>query len=597
MQHFTVAFLPEGRRETVHPGTTLLEAAARADIILNSICGGKGTCGKCKVLLKPDNEEVLACQYHVNSDLTVEVPPESRFYQQKILEHGISRRVALNPAVTKLAFVPDSLRPATVLADLAARLHTQNIDLTETARAQLASLTPPPEKTITAVCFRPADSDTACRVLAFEPGDTTAALYGVAIDIGTTTVVTKLLDLRTGRILAAAADTNPQIERGDDVVTRIAYTTGAPDGLARLHNLIINTLNRLIRAACTTAAIKPDCIYEVTVAANTTMNHIFRRLPVEQLGRAPYKAYSLEPADIPAAELNLKINPAGTVHTIENIAGFVGSDTTAVALTVALEQITDETLVVDIGTNGEIILAARGKYYAASCAAGPALEGARIRCGSRAAAGAVENVTLENDDIHLDVIGSDCPRTICGSGLIDAVALLLNLGIIDSTGRFSDPESLKGNIPDPVFARLTQLDGRPAFTLAQSPDAERPPVVLTQKDIREVQLAKGAIRAGIRILQDKLNLTDSDTKRIFVAGAFGNYIDPAAAVRIGLIPDVPTDRIRFIGNAAESGAIMTLLSRDCRKLSAKIARLIEYVEIAHQPQFASTFAETMLFPE
>ncbi|MDO8302679.1 MAG: ASKHA domain-containing protein, partial [Sedimentisphaerales bacterium] len=314
------------------------------------------------------------------------------------------------------------------------------------------------------------------------------------------------------------------------------------------------------------------------------------------LGQAPYHAYSVEAFDRTAAEMRIKINPAGNIHTIENIAGFVGSDTVAVAVAVAMDEVKKMTLVVDIGTNGEIILGTKDKMYAASCAAGPALEGARITQGSRAIDGAIERVVLNTHDIDLDVIGGKAPRTICGSGLIDAIALLVETGIIDSTGRFVDPADLDGKLPPKICARVIQQDNdQYAFVLAHNADGLEQPVILTQKDVRETQLAKAAIRAGIKLLQNKFGIADTDIEQILLAGAFGNYIRRKSAWQIGLLPNVPLERIHFVGNAASSGAQMTLTNKNCRTLAGRLARQIEYVEIAHDPGFTMAFADSIMF--
>jgi uncharacterized 2Fe-2S/4Fe-4S cluster protein (DUF4445 family) len=321
------------------------------------------------------------------------------------------------------------------------------------------------------------------------------------------------------------------------------------------------------------------------------MNHIFLKLPIQQLGQAPYEAYSLDAHDCPADELGLRISPAGNIHTVENIAGFVGADTTAVALATDIDSAEEITLAVDIGTNGELVLAANGKLYAASCAAGPAFEGARIKCGSRAIEGAIQGVIVNNGDIDLDVIGDCPPRSICGSGLIDAVAVMLDLGIIDKSGRFADPARLAEELPPAIASRISKKGGEASFELA----AVQEQVVLTQADIRHVQLAKGAIRAGIRLLLQKVGLEDTEIEQILLAGAFGNYIRRESALRMGLLPDVPAERIQFVGNAACSGAEMILVCSTCRDAARELARKIEYIEIAHQPDFTSVFAESMAF--
>jgi uncharacterized 2Fe-2S/4Fe-4S cluster protein (DUF4445 family) len=519
MKHFNITFKPDGKNINIHADATLLEAASQAGIILNTVCGGQGTCKKCIVNLEPDGRKVMACQYHIQSDLVVSIPAGSRFYEHKILERGIDTSQNFQPTIYKK----------------------------------------------------------------YQGKNATDIILGLAVDIGTTTVVAKLLNMVSGQCLATQTALNPQNRHGDDVVGRIAYAN-TDAKLAELQRLIINCINDLIAKLCKHASISAGQIYEMCVVGNTTMNHLFLKLPVEQLGQAPYKAFSLDAYDVPAAKLNLQINQAGNIHTVENIAGFVGSDTTAVALATDIDSALEMTLAVDIGTNGEIVLGTKEKLYAASCAAGPAFEGARITCGSRAVEGAIEAVVLNNDDIDFDVIGNNMPRSICGSGLIDAAAVMLDLGIIDKSGRFT-----KDNKLSPAIAsRIGEKSGQPAFFLTDD-------VFLTQRDIREVQLAKAAIRAGAKILQQRLGIADGDIRHILLAGAFGNYIRPKSAMQIGLLPDVPLERIRFVGNAACSGAQMILLSQNCRDKARELASKIEYVEIAHEPDFQTTFTDCITF--
>ena len=535
MKHFTVTFRPEGRRISIHAGATILEAAGQAGIILNTVCGGVGTCGKCQVALQPGGRKVLACQHRIEGNLTIEVPSESRFFEQQILHHGIDRQIEVAPSI-----------------------HDQYPDL-----------------------------------------KTAEHLFGVAVDIGTTTVVAMLIDLADGRCRATAAVENPQIRYGDDVVSRIAHTS-VVGGLDELHDTIVSCVNDLIERLCRETAVAASHIYELTVAGNTTMNHIFLKFPVEQLGQAPYKAYSTEAQDRNAGEMQIAINPRGNVHVIESIAGFVGSDITAVAVAVGMDEAEGMTLVVDIGTNGEIVLGTKDRMYAASCAAGPALEGARISQGGRAVEGAIEAVFVSGDDggdIDVDVIGGPPARTICGSGLIDAVAVLLELGLLDETGRFAEKQSLADKLAAPILDRLIEQDGQPAFVLAHNGDNGNLRVVLTQKDIRETQLAKAAIRAGIQLLQKKAGITDEDIEQVLLAGAFGNYIRRESALAIGLLPNVGVEKVHFVGNAAGSGARMILVSSQCRNIAKAIATGIEYVEIAHEAQFQMVFAEALMFAE
>ncbi|HUW17972.1 MAG TPA: ASKHA domain-containing protein [Sedimentisphaerales bacterium] len=530
MKHFNVTFEPDNRQISIHAGATLIEAAGRAGIVLNTVCGGKGICRKCLVNVQPDSKEVLACQYHIQSDLTVTILPASRFFEQQILAEGIAGKTKVQPDIYQKYRKPDSTTP----------------------------------------------------------------IFGAAVDIGTTTVVARLFDMTDGRCAATEAGLNPQARFGDDVISRIGYAQ-TDEKLAELRKVIIDYINELIGRLCRQASIDSNDIYEISVVGNTTMNHIFLKLPITQLGQAPYKAFSLDAHDCSADQLGLYINPAGNIHTVENIAGFVGADTTAVALATGIDSAEQITLAVDIGTNGEIVLAARDKLYAASCAAGPAFEGARISCGSRAVEGAIQAVVINDSDIDLDVIGTAPARSICGSGLIDAVAVMLDLGIIDPTGRFVGPQELEGRLPPVVFSRIIEHAGQPAFVLAAARQAAANEVILTQRDIRQVQLAKAAIRAGITLLEKKLALEDADIEKILLAGAFGNYICAESALRMGLLPDVPAERIHFVGNAACSGAEMVLLSSRCRAHAKELARKIQYVEIAHEKHFSDVFADSMAF--
>ena len=528
MKHFTISFKPDGKQISIHSGATVMEAAGQAGIILNTICGGKGTCKKCLIKLEPDGQEVLACQYRITSDLTVIIPEEARFFEHKILAHGIETEI-----------------------EESAGIYEKYLGTTSADK-----------------------------------------IFGIAVDIGTTSVVAKLINMIDGQCLATEAALNPQSKYGDDVISRIAYAHNK-ENLSELHRVITDCIKDLVAKLCIKTGIAANLIYEMCVVGNTTMNHIFLELPVSQLGQAPYKAFSLESHDLSAGKLHIAMNPAGNIHTVENIAGFVGSDTTAVALAVDIDSAGEMTLVVDIGTNGELVLGTKDQLYAASCAAGPALEGARITCGSRAAKGAIEAVVVNEGDIDLDVIGNCPARSICGSGLIDAVAVMLELGVIDLTGRFVEPAKLEGKVTPAILSRISEQDGEPAFVLSENNNGYR--VFLRQKDIRETQLAKAAIRAGIKLLQKRIGLVDDDIEHILLAGAFGNYIRKESALRIGLLPNVPPERIVFVGNAASSGARMALVSQHYRDKSRELAKKIEYIEIAHEPEFQDVFADSILF--
>ncbi len=523
MKHFKITIEPEGEQIFIHEGATLLEAAGQANIILNTFCGGLGTCKKCYVYISPENRKVLACQYRIQSDLTITIPSESRYVTQKILEQGINVQKEISPTIY--------------------------------------------EKYINVASIE--------------------NIFGVAIDVGTTTVVAKLINLADGTCNETTAALNPQTRFGDDVISRISYAN-SEEKLKKLQKLIIDCINDLIKILCEKASINPEHIFEMCIVGNTTMNHIFLGFPVTQLGIAPYQAYSLEAVDLPVGKSELKINPQGNIHTVENIAGYVGSDTVAAAMVTGIASTDKITLIVDIGTNGEIVLGNKEKIYAASCAAGPAMEGARIDCGSRAVDGSIEAVVVNDRDIDFDAIGSSPAKSICGSGLIDAVAVLLNLGILDQTGKFTDLGSLREKLPKAIYSRLRQNDGEQAFYFNEK-------VYLSQKDIRQLQLAKAAILAGIKILLKKFDIKDKDIEQVFLAGAFGNYIRKESALRIGLLPMVDMEHIHFIGNAATSGAQMILLSDKARQKAEQLAKKIQYIEIAHQPDFQDIFVDSLTF--
>lgn len=605
MKHHTIIFQPDGKRISIHAGATLLDAAHQAGIILNTVCGGQGTCRKCAVLVQPGDNEVLACEHIIDRDMTITIPATSRFFQQKILEHGIENKIKVHPTVIKQYMQLDPLNHNTLMSCLDDLKPRRIYKMSPAAAVKLRQpLAPNNGEGVTVVCHHDPDQIDKCgkpgapictyHLFDIEFGDTTDKNYGLAVDIGTTTVVAKLINLTNGELLATEADFNPQAMYGDDVVSRITFAQSEAQHV-ELQRTIVECLNYLIKKLHEQTGIEPQNIYELTVVGNTTMSHLFLGFPVEQLGQAPYEAHSLDAQDVPAAELNININPAGNIHVVENIAGFIGSDTTAAALAVAINIAKPLTLIVDIGTNGELVCGNKDKLYAASCAAGPALEGARISQGSRAVAGAIETVIINEFDIDVDTIGNEPATSICGSGLIDAVAVMLDVGVLDSTGRIVNADKVSSDVPEGIHRRLIQKDGSPAFVLAWSEQLDSPAVVITQRDIREMQLAKAAIRAGIRLLQKKLNIADEEIEQVLLAGAFGNYIRKESALRIGLLPVIPPERIHFVGNAASSGAQMILLDRKSRALAGEIARSIEYVEIGLEPGFNDAYTDSMLF--
>lgn len=592
-----VRFGGVGQTVEMPSGSTILQAAMAAGVSLYTACGGRGTCGKCVVMLG-DGRRVLACEYHVTSDIEVEVPSSGRQSRHRIMHNGIEQDVVLCPIFHKVFVrLPDN-SAETVVERLGLATSDRQYHLSEHAAAALKKMSQMElDRGLTALCRLDASADVeeSYLVVAFEHGDTTAYLYGVAVDIGTTTVVATLLDLNTGEPVASASCLNPQNTFGDDVISRISH--GHEDaGLAQLHDVTIAGLNDLVARCCAESGVQDQYVYEAVIVGNTTMNHIFLGLPIKQLGHSPYNAWSVDAHDVKPARLGLNLNPAGNVHTVENIAGFVGADTVGAAIAVRMDLVDKMTLVIDIGTNGELILGTKARMFAASCAAGPAFEGARISQGSRAMHGAIERVSYDEatGDIKIVTIGEEPPVSLCGSGIIDALGVMLELGVVDTTGRFVPHADLKDGTSPEVLARYTETGGQPAFIIARG-SGGHPDVVVTQKDVREVQLAKAAIRAGIKLLQTKAGIDDTQIEQYLVAGAFGSYIDPKHAMRIGLLPTMPLEKIKFVGNAAASGAKLVLLNRHMRSLANTLARHIQYVEIGHEAEFSMVYADCLLF--
>ncbi|MCK4325799.1 DUF4445 domain-containing protein, partial [bacterium] len=390
---------------------------------------------------------------------------------------------------------------------------------------------------------------------------------------------------------AVTSRINPQIIHGDDVISRINYIIAKDNGLEELHYLVVKVINEMINELCEKAKIERKNIYKMAVAGNSTMQHIFLKVSPENLGSIPFSLVVNEGIEVKAKKIGVEINPDGTCFLLPNIAGFVGGDMVSVILATGILESKDIKLIVDIGTNGEIVLGNRDRLIAASAAAGPAFEGARISQGMRASSGAIEKVII-NKDVIINVIGDTPPSGICGSGLMDAVAEMLRIGIISKGGRISSQEELKGKVSDFILARIMTRNGQNDFLLGKGNERS---IFITQRDVRELQLSKGGIKAGIRILKKILSIEDKDISEVLLAGAFGNFIRRSNAKRIGLIPDLPSEKIKFIGNAASSGAKLVLLSGDLEKKVDLISKKTEYIELSTRKDFQEEFVDAMGF--
>jgi len=608
-QQVKVTFQPSGRAVFVLRGTTMLEAAGRAGLTIETPCGGAGACGKCRVQVTAGacqpgeaerrafgDEELaagwrLACQTRICGETVVAVPEASLFAsRQQILTeaHRAAEAPAPSPAVRKVYV---ELSPATLadgrsdLMRLEGQIGPFKADLAMTRRLP---------KLLRSGGFRGTAVLADHRLIDFEPGDTTGRCYGAAFDVGTTTLVGSLVELATGKELALTARMNPQVSFGDDVLSRIQHASSAAGHLGQLHQAIVAACDEMIGELCDQAGVAREEVYELAFAGNTTMQHLLCGLDVASLGHVPFTPVCQRGLMLPAGQLGVPIHHGGRGYVFPVIGGFVGGDAVAGVLATRLTEAGSPTLMIDIGTNGEIMLAAGGELWAASTAAGPAFEGARISSGMRAAHGAIEKVVF-NEDVELSVIGNVEPVGVCGSGLVDLAAGLLDAGIITSAGRLLPPEELPAGLPQPLRRRVRAGQaGHYEFVLAEGGNA---PVTVTQRDIRELQLATGAIRAGVSILLRLAGLEAGQLERVLIAGGFGSFIRRSHAQRIGLLPgQVDHSRLRFVGNTSLSGARWALLSTEARRQAELLARRARHVQLSEDANFQNEFAEAMIFP-
>ncbi len=613
-KNYRVTFQPEGREVLVLEGTAIVEAAGQAGITLNTPCGGQGTCGKCRVIVHGDApapcvagkkhlqaDEIsrgirLACQMRVDRDMTVSIPAETHFFEQVILTEGRDdlphhHEPNLIKRFMELARPDENDLKSDVdrVVDLIAETGVEAWMDVPLMR-ELPVLMRESDFSLTAVI----DGD---EVVALEAGDTSHSVLGVALDIGSTTIAGVLVDLTTGESMAMAGRTNPQIKYGDDVVGRIKFAGENTDGLKKLQRCVIDAVNEIVVELTGSKGPEPQHIYELTAVGNTTMSHLLLGVPPQSIAQAPYVSVFRKGTDLKAHSLGIEVNHNANLHLLPNVAGFVGSDTVAVAMASRIDQEEGITLAIDIGTNGELIIGNKDRLMVCSCAAGPAFEGARIRQGMSAANGAVNKVVI-NEGIEVGVIGGGDARGICGSGLLDAVAVLLDTGLIDPTGRILTGSKIPDNVPKKVASAVTELDGRPAVVLAENNENHGgAPVLLTQKDVRELQLAKAAIAAAFTTLTGVFGIKPEKLDLVLLAGGFGNFIRRSSAKRIGLLPNIPSKKIESIGNAALVGARRALTCRCCREQAQLFSDNMEYVELAGRQDFQQYYMEEMTFPD
>ena len=604
-----VVFLPEGKKVDVTEGSTLKEALHAAGINFDFPCGGSGKCGKCRVrvtaggdnpgeqevaLLKPEEmaEGIrLACLLEVTGPTTVELLADKNI-QHQILLSALGREAQVKPHLSKRYLEVEKPTMEDHRPDLERVLDSLKEQGETASVAQLPVLQKLPGELrkekfkLTAVIHKD-------EIRGLEAGNTTPVLLGMAFDIGTTTIVGYLHDLYTGQELAVVSTLNPQTRYGGDVISRITYANQNEHGLAELHATVTGALNTLIGDAVNTAAVSRSDVYTVTVVGNTCMHHLFLGISPRQVALSPYVAAVSEPVAADPAALGLDINPAGKVLVLPNIAGFVGADTVGVLLAAELDKSEKVKLVIDIGTNGELALGNKDGLVACSAAAGPAFEGAQISCGMRGASGAIDHVTF-GDELDITVIDEVSPLGICGSALLDTVAGMLEAGLITEKGKFVEPDKITNPAGVKLKNRIIKHDGLWALLLSEDEKGKK--IVVTQKDVRELQLAKGAMAAGIQILMNNSGVELDDIEEVLLAGAFGNYLNPHSACAIGLIPPQLEDRVKMIGNAAGEGSKLALLSRDEYQRAADLAGKVTFIELGSDPNFTNIFGNAMLFP-
>ncbi len=599
-------FAPSNQSFKVPPGVSVFDAASWNGIAIDSTCGGHGTCKKCKVQITEgivpisrldirafSQEELkngwrLACVARATENLAITVPTMTT--RPKAATVGVGRQVILRPAVQKRYI--ELVEPT---------LHDQRPDIQRVKDAMddlevivefgvLQKLPTVLRKNNFKVTVVVVDDV----LIDVEPGDTTEFRYAIAYDLGTTTVVATLLDLNSGTPIGVKSMLNKQQPFGADVISRISATMLDENALSRLRNAAQSTLDELTQEVIKEAKVNKDNVYEVAIAGNATMIQLILGVDPEPVGVAPFITASQYWPVLNAKEFGINIHPQARAYSFPSLGAYVGGDIVAGVLASGMDRDKRVRLFIDVGTNCEIVLSDGNKIITTAAPAGPAFEAASIKCGMRAADGAIEVVKITKDGVTLQVIGEVEPQGMCGSGLVDAVAELAKIGVLDQSGRFISKEELEKNFPK-LSDRLIDLEStEKAFILHG--DKNDPLVYLTQRDVRELQFAKASIATGWRLLMDQLNLKDDDIQQVLLAGSFGSYLSPASAIQIGLVPKIPVMRIVSAGNVAGEGAKMVLLSQPERNGATTLLNEVSYVELSDRKDFNDKFVEQLSFP-
>jgi uncharacterized 2Fe-2S/4Fe-4S cluster protein (DUF4445 family) len=604
----SLTFEPAGKSVRVPNGVSVFDAALWNGVAIDSTCGGHGTCKKCKVKVLDASMPItalderafsaeqlaegwrLACMATAMRDLTVNVPELTT--RPKAATVGVGRQVILRPAVQKRFM---QLTDAT-LSDQ--RTDVQRVldeidDLELTVDPHVVRTV---GRTLRSANWEVTAVIVGTELIAVEPGDTTGTSYGVAYDLGTTTAVATLMDLTTGAPIAVASMLNQQQPFGADVISRISATMLDPDSLPKLQELAQATLDDLTQDVCQQAGVDPSSVYEVALAGNATMAQLVLGIDPEPLGVAPFILATASYSDLLATDLGVHVHPRARAMLFPHLGAYVGGDIIAGVLASGMDRDKRLRLFIDIGTNCEIVLGNGERLMSTAAPAGPAFEAASIRCGMRAAPGAIEVVSITDDGITLQVIGDVAPTGICGSGLVDVIAELARTGLLDSSGRFLSPERIAELRPD-LADRFVERDGERLFILATAEESgEGNDIFLSQRDVRELQFAKAAISTGWKLLLEEFGVEESEIQQVLLAGSFGTYLSARSAIGIGLVPQIPVMRIVSAGNVAGEGAKMALLSDSERHGAHALLEEIHYVELSDRTDFNDRFVDELAFP-
>lgn len=589
----------KGRESIIEytPGSSLMNILLAEKIFVDNPCNGKGICGKCKIRItqnapEPTKTELsilteeeladgvrLSCMVEPESDMMVELMQKQR--KHKVLTKGY---------VPDFDFKPD-------IAKVTAEIHRPTLEDQTPFEDQLKEQTGAEIDDNSLVMNRLTPGPVTCtihdgKIIAIEMGDTTDKLYGVAIDIGTTTVVCSLIDMITGEELSNASMINAQKHYGLDVLTRITYELENPeDGIKNLQKSLVDSINDMIYEACDDADVDPAYIYEISIGANCTMMHTLLGVDATPIGKAPFAPVFVKARDVAASSIGIKCAQGTRLYCLPSVSAYIGADIVAGAYVCDLHHKSGNTLFIDIGTNGEIVLSRAGKLLSCSCAAGPALEGMNISSGMRAAAGAIEDVVISEDGVSIKVIGDEEPAGVCGSGILAVVKELVKHGFVRPNGAFVKCEKIKDDDYRKSMLRA-DADGKREFIMTTSPE-----LLITQGDVRQVQLAKGAILSGFTALLRKAGIEMSDLDEVLIAGQFGAHLPTESMTGTGILPEEVGDKLKYVGNSSKTGAYMALMSSDVKKEMEELAHHMDYMELGATENYERLFAECLMFPK